>query len=168
MADTKKVFAERLKKVLKEKGMQQNALAKAIDCSSQAVNNFCLGKNLPNAETLVSISQTLNVSIDDLLGNTGVIANKGNLSHSDVLRNLVTIADALKMELSKNEGIYEDRYYLSFIPYKGETEITGEFQSFLSGSFFNSWIKYRELLSGGHITQDEYESLVDSCIQRNS
>ena len=163
MAETKEVFAERLKKALKDKGMQQNALAKAIGFSSQAVNNFCLGKNLPNAEALVLISQTLNVSIDDLLGNTGVRAKKGELSRSDALRNLVTIADALNMELSKTE----DCFSLSFTPFQGETEISGEYQSFLTGCFFDSWIKYRELLRGGYITEDEYESLVDSCIRRN-
>lgn len=163
MADTKEVFSERLRKALKDKGMQQNALAKAIGFSSQAVNNFCLGKNLPNAEALVLISQALNVSIDDLLGNSGVRANKGEFSHSDALRNLVAIADVLKMDLGKDLN----RFSLSFNVYpESMGEIAGDSENYATGGFFDSWIKYRELLKGGHITPEEYESLVDSCIRR--
>lgn len=154
------VFATQLKKTLTEKGMQQSELAEKTGLSPQVVNNYCKGKNLPGAEALVLISQTLNVSLDDLLC-TGV-ENKGTVSRWKALQYLVTAADALKLNVSKNG----DCYILSFDPDRGdpvggERLLDGEFNSYLMGGFFDSWMKYRELLKAGHLTQDEYDSLIE-------
>lgn len=154
------VFATQLKKTLAEKGMQQSDLAKKTGFSSQTVSNYCTGKNFPGAEALVLISQTLNVSIDDLLC-TGV-ENKGTVSRWKALQYLVTAADSLKLDVSKDGGCY----VLSFDPDRGdpvagESLVDGEYNGYMMGSFFESWMKYRELLKAGHLTQDEYDSLIE-------
>lgn len=61
-------FSERLKEVLRERDMSQDALAKKIGMSQGVVNNYCTGKREPTLDVLVSICRALNESADYLLG----------------------------------------------------------------------------------------------------
>lgn len=55
-----------LKEILKEKGISQSELAKAIDLSPQAVNLIVNGKKKADEKDLVKIADYLNVSVSDL------------------------------------------------------------------------------------------------------
>ena len=59
---------ERLKKLRKERGLNQSALAKQLDISVSAYGNYELDQRDPSIETLIKLADFYNVSIDYLLG----------------------------------------------------------------------------------------------------
>jgi len=65
----------RIKEVLAEKGISQTWLAKKLDKSFNSVNSYVCNRTQPNLETLLQISQILNVDIKDLIADMGQIKN---------------------------------------------------------------------------------------------
>lgn len=63
-----KVFAEKFKEALKKTHMTQTELATKLDISRTSINSYMKG-TLPTVAGLIGISQTLDISIDELLGN---------------------------------------------------------------------------------------------------
>jgi transcriptional regulator with XRE-family HTH domain len=57
----------RIKEVLDEKGISQTWLAKRLDKSFNSVNSYVCNRTQPNLETLLQISQILNVDLKDLI-----------------------------------------------------------------------------------------------------
>lgn len=57
----------RIKEVLDEKGISQTWLAKKLDKSFNSVNSYVCNRTQPNLETLLRISQILNVDMKDLI-----------------------------------------------------------------------------------------------------
>ncbi|MGM0253549.1 MULTISPECIES: helix-turn-helix domain-containing protein [unclassified Enterococcus] len=61
-------------KILKEKrhqaGITQEELAKRLNVSRSAISNWEIGRNYPDIHTLVEISTSLGVSLDELLENS--------------------------------------------------------------------------------------------------
>ena len=57
----------RIKEVLDEKGISQTWLAKKLDKSFNSVNSYVCNRTQPNLETLLQISQILNVNLRDLI-----------------------------------------------------------------------------------------------------
>ena len=57
-------------KFRKEKNLTQEELAKKINISAKAISSYENNRNLPNIETLILLSQVLDVKIDDILGIT--------------------------------------------------------------------------------------------------
>mgnify|MGYP000096835120 FL=1 len=57
----------RIKEVLKEKGITQTWLAKQLDKSYNTVNEYTRNKRQPSLEDLYEIAKILNVSAKDLL-----------------------------------------------------------------------------------------------------
>ncbi len=76
-------------KYRKEKKLTQEELAKIINVSNKAISSYETNRNIPNIETLILLSQTLDVTINDLLG-----INKNN---SEEIKD--------KYEKKKNEGL---------------------------------------------------------------
>lgn len=65
----------RIKEVLDEKGISQTWLAKKLDKSFNSVNSYVCNRSQPNLETLLQISQILNVDMKDLIANREQINN---------------------------------------------------------------------------------------------
>lgn len=59
-----------LKRYRKEKGITQIRLSIAAEVSQETISAYESGKALPSAETLIKLSDFLNVSIDFLLDRT--------------------------------------------------------------------------------------------------
>ena len=57
----------RIKEVLDEKGISQTWLAKKLDKSFNSVNSYVCNRSQPNLETLLQISQILNIEMKDLI-----------------------------------------------------------------------------------------------------
>ncbi len=57
----------RIKEVLDEKGISQTWLAKKLDKSFNTVNSYVCNRSQPNLETLLQISQILNIDMKDLI-----------------------------------------------------------------------------------------------------
>ena len=67
------IFAHTLRALLKEKKITFEELAKYLNCTKQAVSNYCRGVTTPNYETLIKLADYFGVSCDYLL--TGVEHN---------------------------------------------------------------------------------------------
>lgn len=65
----------RIKEVLDEKGISQTWLAKKLDKSFNSVNSYVCNRTQPNLETLLQISQILNVDLKDLIADKEQINN---------------------------------------------------------------------------------------------
>lgn len=63
----KEAFAAKLRVLLKERGMQQADLARALHMTRAAINGWTRGKRFPTIEVAVQIADLLNVSMDELL-----------------------------------------------------------------------------------------------------
>lgn len=64
-----------IKEVLDEKGISQTWLAKKLDKSFNSVNSYVCNRTQPNLETLLQISQILNVDLKDLIADQEQINN---------------------------------------------------------------------------------------------
>lgn len=69
-------FGQRLKRIRTDNGMSQVELAKLINSTNQAISQYESGKRRPDYETLSSISDIFNVSVDYLLGKDDVQAQE--------------------------------------------------------------------------------------------
>lgn len=65
----------RIKEVLDEKGISQTWLAKKLDKSFNSVNAYVCNRTQPNLETILQISQILNVDMKDLIADQEQINN---------------------------------------------------------------------------------------------
>lgn len=61
------VKLNRIREVLDEKGISQTWLAKKLNKSFNSVNSYVCNRTQPNLETLLQISQILNVNMKDLI-----------------------------------------------------------------------------------------------------
>lgn len=162
------VFANRFTTALKNSGKQDKDIAEALHVSKTAITNYKQGKNVATADKLVELSRILNVPVDYLLGNDGALYAKTDISDPDILRDLVLIADKLKMKVEElpdtpgRESDYALYFTLFTKPDNWDDECRGEEIS----RFFDSWIRFRKLFQHNNITQEEYDYLVDGCIRR--
>lgn len=62
--DAKKLFAERLKSILKEKEMSGRHLAREVGITGAQISNYLRRQSFPQPEKLVEIARTLNVPIE--------------------------------------------------------------------------------------------------------
>lgn len=65
----------RIKEILDEKGISQTWLAKKLDKSFNSVNSYVCNRTQPHLETLLQISQILNVDLKDLIADQEQINN---------------------------------------------------------------------------------------------
>lgn len=77
-------FATRLRKTREARGLTQRELGERIKMEPTQVTRYERGQFLPNAETLVSIAQVLQVSVDFLLTGETDGVDRHELPISDV------------------------------------------------------------------------------------
>lgn len=63
------VFANKLRKVRRSRGLTQTQMAKMLNISATGYGDYERGRTEPDIETLKKLSSILNVSIDELLEN---------------------------------------------------------------------------------------------------
>lgn len=66
------VFAQRLKAIMKEKGVTQQHLAEQLHMTRQAVSMYLKGQTLPAIDKLLTITDYFDVSADYLIGKTDI------------------------------------------------------------------------------------------------
>lgn len=64
----KNTFAKNIKNLRKELGITQTELAQKIYINKSMISAYEKGTRMPSLDALISLSKTLNVSIDFLLG----------------------------------------------------------------------------------------------------
>lgn len=57
----------RLKEILKEKGVTQLSLSKAMKLSSVTINQWATGKTMPSVESLIRLCEILEVGLEELV-----------------------------------------------------------------------------------------------------
>jgi putative transcriptional regulator len=67
----------RLKEILKERGLTQLFISKAMNTSSVTISQWATGKSMPSVESLIKLCEILDVGLDDL-----VIIEKGKKKNS--------------------------------------------------------------------------------------
>lgn len=63
-------FAKNLKKYRKQKNLSQEKLGRSLHYGSTAIANYESGRNEPSFDCLIILADTLDVTIDELLGVT--------------------------------------------------------------------------------------------------
>ena len=62
------MFASRLRQLRKEHGITQNALARELGITQQAVGKWETGRSSPDPDTLLQLAELFSVSLDSLMG----------------------------------------------------------------------------------------------------
>ncbi len=57
----------RLKEILKEKGLTQLFIAKAMNLTAVTINQWATGKSMPSLESLLKLCDILDISLNDLV-----------------------------------------------------------------------------------------------------
>lgn len=60
-------FPEKLKALRHENGLTQDELCEKLYLSRTSISNYETGKNEPNIETIIAISDLFNITTDELL-----------------------------------------------------------------------------------------------------
>lgn len=76
-------FGETLQSLRKKQGLTQEALGEQLHVTRQTVSNWETGKNYPDLELLVALSNLFNVSLDILLKGDGHMIRKIDQERSD-------------------------------------------------------------------------------------
>ena len=89
------IFAKRLKTAIKDKGLTEDEFKERISLESEKVTLFLDGNGEPTADDLIELSQSLDTSIDYLLGQVPKVSNtekkmlnafvKLNIDNQDIL-----------------------------------------------------------------------------------
>lgn len=110
------VFAQRLKAIMKEKGVTQQQLAEQLHMTRQAVSLYLTGQALPAIDKLLTITDYFDVSADYLIGKTDV-----RTQDTDV--KMICDYTGLSEEAVANlHNLYHElREEYSLIPYHSET-----------------------------------------------
>lgn len=66
------IFIERLKQLREAKNLTQLRLAMGLNVSQETVSGYEIGKAVPPAEMLVKLADTLDTSVDYILGRTDI------------------------------------------------------------------------------------------------
>lgn len=95
-----KVFSNKLKSLVIDKGVSQETLAKIFNTTQQTISRWLNGVNEPDYETLIKLADFFNCSTDYLLGKEndyGVKTfNKSNLTDTEL--NLVATFNLLSKD----------------------------------------------------------------------
>lgn len=76
-------FAERLKVLRLEKGINQTQLGKQLGYGYTAIANYENGRNEPSFDTLIKLSNYFGVTVDYLLGNDSGSSRRVEISTSE-------------------------------------------------------------------------------------
>lgn len=90
-------FSERLRQLREKHGYTQKQLADAVHLSKNSICNYEKNVNLPNIETLMSLADIFNVTVDYLLGRSAISFKFDKLNKSFFGK--FTIAEAIDILL---------------------------------------------------------------------
>ena len=84
-------------KFRKEKNLTQEELAKSINVSPKTISSYENNRNLPTIETLLLLSQVLDVSIDEIVGKTNKDKNATKEKYDKQRKNNLLIIFAISL-----------------------------------------------------------------------
>jgi transcriptional regulator with XRE-family HTH domain len=105
-----------LKELRISKGLSQTDVAREVDISRQAYNNYELGKRQADYETLLKLAELFETSVEYLISDTSTNFEQKNIAHTKISRDE---GQSLLSGLSDTE-ITELLNYLGYLRYKRE------------------------------------------------
>lgn len=116
-------FNEKLQRLRKQKGLTQEALAKALYVSRAAISKWESGRGYPNIDSLRTIASFFGLSVDDLLSGDELLAvaeehSKQNVAHfQDLVCGSLDLCTALLLFLplfaQRTDGVIHEVSLLS-------------------------------------------------------
>ena len=89
------IFIERLKQLRETKNLTQLRLAMELNVSQETISGYEIGKAVPPAEMLVKLADTLDTSVDYILGRTDI---KSTLRASELTEQEAEILTILRKQ----------------------------------------------------------------------
>ena len=89
------IFIERLKQLREAKNLTQLRLAMELNVSQETISGYEIGKAVPPAEMLVKLADTLDTSVDYILGRTDI---KSTLRASELTEQEAEILTILRKQ----------------------------------------------------------------------
>lgn len=99
-------LSERLRKLRSERKLTQTRLAQLLDINPRVYNRWEQGDSIPHVDTLIKIADTLQVSLDELVGRTAA-ASKPVL-HNPKLQEIYKELDWLSDEEQQMVVVFLD------------------------------------------------------------
>lgn len=96
---------QNLKEARKLKGYSQAELAGLVDVTRQTVSNWECGQSVPDVTTLKRLQQTLNIPLEQLLGNEVVQPTEDHcLSDQEVVKQLAKMTSFYAAEIERRKN----------------------------------------------------------------
>lgn len=89
------IFIERLKQLREAKNLTQLRLAMELNVSQETISGYEIGKAVPPAEMLIKLADTLDTSVDYILGRTDI---KSMLRASELTKQEAEILTILRKQ----------------------------------------------------------------------
>lgn len=99
------MFNENLKTIRKSKGFSQEQLSVRLNVVRQTVSKWEKGLSVPDAEMLVRLSEILNVSVSDLLGES--VAVEPNDHFAVIALELQKLNELLVMQHEQKKNLWK-------------------------------------------------------------
>ena len=112
MEQLKKEIGKRIRDARLQKGLKQKELAELLQTATpQMVNNWEKGDALPQANYVIKIAKTLDISTDYLLlGNDNNSLRERNANYQDVLKMLIELRNTKLFKVEYND--YYNNFYM--------------------------------------------------------
>ena len=130
-------FADKLKQIRKDRKISQEELAELLDVSRQAVSKWEQGAGYPEVEKLLLLSDTLNISLDSLMGNETVPEKRsdnanvtGNIIITSPNENVIATCCKVCSSREMKGGAGSPKYFLMGVS-SGGNSVWGEPTTFL-------------------------------------
>lgn len=114
MRDVRERLRNNLAYYLATKNISQKSLAKSLNVSQAAVNNWIKGKNSPDIEIIAELCEILNISINDLLelpsnkAEVGIIQKYRDLDdHGKRMVDIVIKEETSRMESERQDDVLQ-------------------------------------------------------------
>ena len=99
------MFGDNLKKVRKEKGLSQEALAEKINVVRQTISKWEKGLSIPDGDMLIKLSQVLEVPVETLLGSKVPLENTNAVNQAIQFQIINSLLENSQREGAKMSGI---------------------------------------------------------------
>ena len=109
------MFGDNLKKVRKEKGLSQEALAEKINVVRQTISKWEKGLSIPDGDMLIKLSQVLEVPVETLLGSTVPLENTNAVNQAIQFQIINSLLENSQREGAKMSGIMILGAFISLI-----------------------------------------------------
>ena len=109
------MFGDNLKKVRKEKGISQEALAEKINVVRQTISKWENGLSIPDGDMLIKLSQVLEVSVETLLGSEVPLENTNDVNQAIQFQIINSILENSQQAGAKMSGIMMLGVFISLI-----------------------------------------------------